>query len=106
MERVDGPFRVEVLPEHRTLVLSGELDMAYTGALADAVAPLVEQPGDVTVDLQGLSFIDSSGLLALLRTADQVRDGNLVLRNPSDPVRRVLDLVELADVSPRIVIDD
>jgi anti-anti-sigma factor len=106
MERSDGPFRVEVLLEQRTLVLSGELDMAYTDTLTDAVAPLVEQPGDVTVDLQALSFIDSSGLLALLRTADRVQDGNLVLRRPSDPVRRVLDLVELADVSPRIVIDD
>lgn len=106
MQRADGPFRVEVLLDERTAVLSGELDMAYTEALAEAVAPLVEQPGDVIVDLQALSFIDSSGLLALLRTADQVQDGNLVLRKPSDPVRRVLDLVELPDVSPRIVVDD
>jgi anti-anti-sigma factor len=106
MQPPDGPFRVEVLLPERTAVLSGELDMAYTKALADAVAPLVAQPGDVIVDLRALSFIDSSGLLALLRTADLVTNGNLVLRKPSESVRRVLDLVELADVSPRIVIDD
>ena len=106
MQRAERPFRVEVLFDQRTAVLSGELDMAYTEMLTEAVTPLVEQPGDVIVDLRELSFIDSSGLLALLRTADRIEDGNLVLRKPSEPVRRVLDLVELADVSTRIVIDD
>jgi anti-sigma B factor antagonist len=106
MERSDGTFRVEAEPGSRTLLLSGELDMAYAEALTDAASPLMEQPGDVTFDLSRLSFIDSSGLLALLRTADRLEGGSLILRQPSDPVRRVLDLVELAVVSPRIVIDD
>lgn len=106
MERSEAPFRAELVLEQRTLVLTGELDMAFTDALSEVVGPLVGQPGDVIIDLQGLSFIDSSGLLGLLRVADRVQDGNLVLYRPSDPVRRVLDLVELADVSPRIVIDD
>jgi anti-anti-sigma factor len=105
MHRPDVPFRAEVLLDERTVVLSGELDMAFTDALAEAVTPLVDVPGDVVADLERLTFIDSSGLLGLLRVADRVRDGKLVLRNPSDPVRRVLDLVELADVSPHIVID-
>ena len=55
--------------------------------------------------MRALTFIDSSGLLALLHTADRMRDGHLVLRKPSEPVRRVLELVELTTVSPRIVID-
>ena len=105
MQRPDGGFRVEVLLDQRTVVLSGELDMASTEALADTVTPLVEPAGDVIVDVEQLTFIDSSGLLALIRIADRLPDGKLVLRNPSDAVRRVLDLVELADVSPRIVID-
>jgi hypothetical protein len=33
-----------------------------------------------------------------------MHDGNLVLRKPSEPVRRVLELVELTAVA-RIVID-
>jgi anti-anti-sigma factor len=106
MDRSDASFHAELVPELRTLVLTGELDMARTDALSEAVGPLVEQPGDVIVDLQGLSFIDSSGLLGLLRIADRVQEGTLILHKPSDPVRRVLDLVELADVSPRIVIVD
>jgi anti-anti-sigma factor len=105
MHRPDGAFRVDVQLEERTALLVGELDMAYTESLATALTPLLEQPGDVVVDLAHLSFIDSSGLLALLRTADRISDGRLVLRNPSEAVRRVLDLVELADVSPRIVLE-
>ena len=106
MQRPDAPFTAALHHDRRSLVLSGELDMAYTETLAEAVGPLVEEPGDVTIELQDLSFIDSSGLLALLRVADRVRDGKLILRNPSEPVRRVLDMVELADVSPDIVIED
>jgi anti-anti-sigma factor len=105
MARSNGPFHVEAFPDERTLVLTGELDMAFTDALIEAAAPIADEPGDMIVDLHGLSFIDSSGLLALLHTADRLKDGSLILRKPSDPVRRVLDLVELADVSPRIVID-
>jgi anti-anti-sigma factor len=104
MQRPDGTFRAEVLPDERTVILFGELDMAFTDTLADAVTPLIEEPGDLVADLERLTFIDSSGLLGLIRIADRLRDGKLVLRNPSDPVKRVLDLVELADVSPHIVI--
>ena len=106
MQRPDAPFTAVVELDQRTLILSGELDMAYTETLAEAVGPLVEESGDVTIELHELSFIDSSGLLAMLRLADRVRDGKLILRNPSEPVRRVLELVELADVSPHIVIQD
>jgi anti-anti-sigma factor len=106
MQRSDPPFNIALHLDQRTLVLSGELDMAYTETVAEAVGPLVEEPGDVTIELHELSFIDSSGLLALLRVADRVRDGKLILRNPSEPVRRVLDVVEIADVSPHIVIED
>jgi anti-anti-sigma factor len=105
MGRPEGAFRAEVTLEDRTVVLSGELDMACADALAAAVTPLVEHPGDVVADLEQLTFIDSSGLLGLLRVADRLQDGTLILRNPSDPVRRVLDLVELADVSPRIALE-
>ena len=101
----DEALRIEVLHDERTIVLDGELDMADTDTLTRAAASLAAEPGDLILDLQALTFIDSSGLLALLRTADRLREGNLVLRKPSDPVRHVLDLVELTAVSPRIVIE-
>ena len=99
------PLRIERRAD-RVLALEGELDMADTDALVEATAALTDQAGDLTLDLRGLTFIDSSGLLALLRTADRVHGGNLILLQPTEQVRTVFDMVELAAVSPRIVIAD
>jgi len=101
----DEPLRIERRGDERVLVLAGELDMADTDTLTDAATILAAEPGDLTLDLHALTFIDSSGLLALLHLADAVRDGKLVLADPTEQVRKVFDLVELAAVSPRIVID-
>ena len=101
----EEPLRIERRGDERVLVLVGELDMADTDRLTEAAAVLAAEPGDLTLDLHALTFIDSSGLLALLHVADAVRDGKLVLADPTEQVRKVFDLVELAAVSPRIVID-
>ena len=101
----DEPLRIERRGDERLLVLAGELDMADADTLTDAAAILAAEPGDLTLDLHALTFIDSSGLLALLHLAGAVRDGKLVLADPTEQVRKVFDLVELAAVSPRIVID-
>ena len=100
----DEPLRIERRGDERVLVLDGELDMTDTGSLTDAAAALAAQPGDLTLDLHGLTFIDSSGLLALLHVAAAVRGGNLVLSHPTEQVQKVFEMVELAAVSPRIVI--
>jgi len=105
-EPVDQPLRIEQRPAERVLALDGELDMADTEALMEAAAAFASAPGDLTLDLSRLTFIDSSGLLALLRCADQVSDGRLILLRPTEQVRMVFDMVELAAVSPHIVIDD
>lgn len=101
-EETDQPLRIR--QEGRVLALEGELDMADTDALLEAAATLAERPGDLTLDLSGLTFIDSTGLLGLLRTADRVHGGSLTLLRPTEQVRKVFDMVELAKVSPRIVI--
>jgi len=90
--------------EFEASLADGELDMADTGTLTEAAEALVAEPGDLTLDLHGLTFIDSSGLLALLHVADAVRGGKLILSRPTEPVQKVFDMVELAAVSSRIVI--
>ena len=105
-EPSEQPLRIEQRPGERVLALDGELDMADTDTLVEAAAPLAAEPGDLTLDLGGVTFIDSSGLLAILRTADQLADGRLILLRPTEQVRKVFDMVELAAVSPRIVIAD
>ena len=60
--------------------------------MVDALVALVATGVDtMTIDLSGVPFLDSSGLSALF----EVRSMGVVLtlRNPSPPVRRILDLV-------------
>ena len=97
-------FRIDPAGDDRTFVLTGELDMAAADAVTHAVGSLGPE-GDVVFELAGLAFIDSSGLRAVLQVADRISDGKLILREPTDAVRRVLDIVGLADASPRIVVE-
>jgi anti-sigma B factor antagonist len=72
---------------HR-VVLSGELDMATAPELLRELATL--DSAAFTIDLSGLTFIDSSGIAALVRLR---RDHRTVrIDGVSDPVRNVLKL--------------
>ena len=105
MSTPDAPaFRIQPSGDGRTFVLTGELDMAAADQVAQATVG-VDGDGDVVFDLGGLAFIDSSGLRAVLRVAERIGGGTLILRSPSDPVRRVLDIVGLTDATSRIVIE-
>jgi anti-anti-sigma factor len=55
-------FWVAVDPDQRLLRISGELDIETVPILQLAVTALVKQPGDLTIDLAELAFIDSAGL--------------------------------------------
>ena len=70
--------------------VSGELDMSATDAFLDIATVAFERHGRLTIDLSALSFIDSSGIRAIVAAAERA-DG-LSIRGPSDPVRKVLDL--------------
>jgi anti-anti-sigma factor len=82
---------IRQLPESGEFALEGELDIASAEVLLSRVDGVPE--GDLVLDLSGLSFMDSSGLRAILRLA-QSRNGNssVVLRNPTQPVARVLGI--------------
>lgn len=50
--------------------------------------------GDVHLDLGELDFIDVSGVIALMRAAESLPKGHhLVLTNPPESMRRILDLL-------------
>jgi anti-anti-sigma factor len=75
--------------------LHGELDLDRASAVADELGSLLEQ--DVTtvvVDVAGLTFLDSSGLRALLTAREKLEAGGatLELTNLSASVERVLDM--------------
>jgi anti-sigma B factor antagonist len=97
-------FRVVPSDEPRALRLEGELDMATAPQLLAAVDPLVAQDGDLRLELEGLSFVDSTGLRAFATIASRLSRGKLILISPTNAVRRVLELTGLHDV-PAIAVE-
>lgn len=96
-------FRVAHGHAHRRLRLIGELDVAEADTLIHTVRSTVEPEGDLTLDLKGLEFIDSSGVRALVAIASYLElDGTLVLADPTPAVRRVLELVGIEQVAAPI----
>jgi anti-anti-sigma factor len=85
------------------VVLVGELDLlsvhSFTRAVAD-LQPLL--PAQVVIDLAGLTFVDSSGVNALVQAARTVEadGGGAVLAAPSAPTRRVLEITRAGEIVP------
>lgn len=77
--------------------VQGEVDLASADELRDVLHEALGTSPEVTVDLTELTFIDSSGLSALVDAHRHARDvgGVLVLRNPTPMLRRLLDITKL-----------
>jgi anti-anti-sigma factor len=85
-----------------TMQLSGEFDMAGCEAFDATVRELhVNGLNALTIDLAGLTFIDSSGIRSLLETKRRADEEGLALlvRVPKDgQVRQVLELTGVDNV--------
>ena len=90
-----------------SFALSGELDLSTLERLETALdASLDGKPELVVVDLRDLSFLDSSGLRAILalHASQQEQGGRLVLVRGPRRVHRVLELTR-ADQELELVAD-
>lgn len=96
--REQPPFRIEPLPSERGFRLSGDLDLFSVEVARNALEP--ELHGRLVLDLAAVDFIDDSGLGLLVGTLKRLgrQGGSLVLRNPSAPILRVLEVTGLAKV--------
>jgi stage II sporulation protein AA (anti-sigma F factor antagonist) len=95
-------LRVDVDHEDEGVIVNvaGELDPLTAETLDDQVDGLVLAGyPSVVLDLREVTFLDSSGLRALIRAhGEMARHGrSLQLRSPSQSVRRVLELTGLVD---------
>ena len=85
-----------------TLAVSGEVDIATCAQLREAGEKSVQEVGctGLRVDLSAVSFIDSSGIGALIaiRNAGDTAAVPVVFANPSPKVTSVLDITRLSDV--------
>ena len=98
-------FGIERDPAEATsFVVTGELDMASAPSLLATVeSALSARRGDVVLDVRGLSFVDSTGISALIQISTQLVGGTLTLLAPAPRVARVLKLVR-ADAFPNVQI--
>lgn len=75
-----------------TATLSGRLDTAASGEVAQALQPLVDHADKTLVlDCKDLSYISSSGLriFLTLRKAAQDKGGHVIVRGVGDEIRQV-----------------
>ncbi|HEX3509377.1 MAG TPA: STAS domain-containing protein [Candidatus Dormibacteraeota bacterium] len=85
------------------LAPSGRLDVAGAPSLKEAVTEAVKTgPQKVVIDLEGVSFVDSTGLGSVIAALKLVRSskGDLRLAAPNQQVRVVLELTTLDRVFP------
>ena len=86
--------------EPRDVLIRGEMDLATAPELEAQVLRAFEGgPSAVVLDLAALTFIDSSGLRALVALSNQAseRGSSLALKNVPRHAQRVLHLTGLAD---------
>jgi anti-anti-sigma factor len=85
--------------------LSGEVDISNENDLAGLLEPEVALGGDITLDLSGLGFMDSSGIRVLLRSASELagRGGSMFLSGAREGLRRVFDVMGV-ERAPGLVI--
>jgi len=79
----------------------GELDMTTQGELRAALERQAAR-GGITLDLSGVSFIDTSGLRLILETAEAARqDGFALAVIPGPPaVQRLFEIAGATDLVP------
>src|SRR5437867_11540179 len=85
------------------LAPTGRLDVAGAPALRDAIGEAVKSgPNKVVIDMEGVSFVDSTGLGSVVAALKQIRSsqGERRLPAPGQQVRLVLDLSARGRVLP------
>jgi stage II sporulation protein AA (anti-sigma F factor antagonist) len=82
----------------RVVHVVGDVDLDSSSQLERFLAD--RGPGDLVVDLSGVTFIDSAGIAVLVKAhmeAEQ-RGERLALANPSRSTQRILELTGLTEV--------
>jgi len=86
---------------HITARVTGEVDLATASDLRQRLEAVIDAgTGNLEIDLSGVTFLDSSGLLVLLAARQGLHDTSrrLTVLNPSRAVHRVFELSGLIEV--------
>src|SRR4051812_41238456 len=82
------------------LTVRGDIDLASASDFETSLRTALDgAPGSITIDLESLTFIDSSGLRVLVSLSKeaQSRGTTLGLRNVPRHAQRVLDITGLSE---------
>ena len=85
------------------VLVAGELDLATAPSLERALSGALEAADDVVLDLASLTFIDSSGLSAILAgvSASHLNGGRLVISSTLAPQpRKLFELAGMGGILP------
>jgi anti-sigma B factor antagonist len=93
---------IKLLGGKVTVTISGEVDLSCADALLKCLGEAASKSAHITVDLSNVTFIDSSGLGALVVAQKQLRgnDGSLTLRSPQKQARAVIRIAGLDEMLP------
>ena len=82
--------------------LEGEIDLSNSSEVRDAVLDVLSKKRNLVVDLEAVSYIDSSGIASLVEGYQTAKDKNLEfgLANISEVALDVLQLAHLDKVFP------
>jgi anti-anti-sigma factor len=99
---------IEQTTDRAVVRVGGEIDLANAPDLAELLEPLRSNRSPVTIDLADVTFIDSSGIHALLDFAAHSANGRgpLTIANPSRTALRVMEIVGMTDTTGILVVDD
>jgi anti-anti-sigma factor len=102
----DPPIRFERSTGVLTVFVTGDFDLVGAPRAAALVDSERRAGDDVVVDMTLASFCDSSGIRALFSMHLQATEGGgrFAVRNPSRPVRRVLEICDPGGVLE--IVDD
>jgi anti-sigma B factor antagonist len=95
-------FKTEERREAVVLHPAGEVDLATVSSLWSMLKSMSEGGRPVIVSLSGITYIDSTGIKALLdgHRLFQQRAQRLVLADPTSMVRKVIEITALEKVIP------
>ncbi len=98
---MDEHFRVRIEADSIVVFLDGEVVMDMIQECKMEMESLIarDECREMVVDLSGVTFMDSSGIgfLIGLRRRAEAAGRRFSLRNPSPPIRKLLDMLKLSD---------
>jgi stage II sporulation protein AA (anti-sigma F factor antagonist) len=85
---------------HAVVLARGEIDPSTAEQFASSIDAAFTQAPRVVVDMSDVSFMDSTGIRALVQAFHRSGQNHeaLVIRSPSEPIRRLLTITGLDEV--------